>query len=80
MAYSGSAAVLAFLPFSKFSFKEYAVLVVVAHTFNPSLREAETDRRISDFEVSLVCRGSSRTAKATQRNPVWRERERRMNK
>jgi hypothetical protein len=28
-------------------------------------------RRISEFEVSLVYRVSSRTARATQRNPVW---------
>ena len=27
-------------------------------------------RRISEFEASLVCRVSSRTARATQRNPV----------
>jgi hypothetical protein len=27
-------------------------------------------RRISEFEASLVYRGSSRTARATQRNPV----------
>jgi hypothetical protein len=30
------------------------------------------DRRISEFEASLVYRVSSRTAKATQRNPVWK--------
>jgi hypothetical protein len=37
----------------------------VAHAFNPSTWEA--DRRISEFEASLVYRMSSR---ATQRNPV----------
>jgi hypothetical protein len=33
-------------------------------------------RGISGFKVSLVYRVSSRTARATQRNPVKRERER----
>jgi hypothetical protein len=40
---------------------------MVAHTFNPSTREAE--RRISEFEANLVYKVSSRTARATQRNP-----------
>jgi hypothetical protein len=39
----------------------------VAHAFNPRGR----GRRISEFEASLVYRvSSSRTARATQRNPV----------
>jgi hypothetical protein len=29
-------------------------------------------RQISEFKVSLVYRVSSRTARATQRNPVWK--------
>jgi hypothetical protein len=29
-------------------------------------------RRISEFQDSLVYRVSSRTARATQRNPVWK--------
>ena len=29
-------------------------------------------RQISEFEASLVYRLSSRTARATQRNPVWK--------
>jgi hypothetical protein len=37
---------------------------VVTHTFNPSTRQ------ISEFEASLVYRVSSRTARATQTNPV----------
>jgi hypothetical protein len=45
---------------------------VVAHTFNPSTREAEAGR-ISEFEASLVYRVSSRTARATQRNPVLKQ-------
>jgi hypothetical protein len=40
---------------------------VVAHTFN--LLEGR-GRRISEFEARLVYRVSSRTARATQRNPV----------
>jgi hypothetical protein len=35
----------------------------------PTLRR-EGGRQISEFEASLVHRGSSRTARATQRNPV----------
>jgi hypothetical protein len=31
------------------------------------------DRRISEFKASLVYRVSSRTARATQRNPVWKK-------
>jgi hypothetical protein len=30
-------------------------------------------RRISEFKASLVYRVSSRTARATQRNPVWKK-------
>ena len=36
------------------------------------------DRQISEFKASLVCRVSSRAARATQRNPVSeREKEKR---
>jgi hypothetical protein len=42
---------------------------VMAHTFNPSTWEAEAGE-ISEFKASLVYRVSSRTARATQRNPV----------
>jgi hypothetical protein len=42
---------------------------VVAHAFDPSTREAEASRFL-EFEASLVYRVSSRTARATQRNPV----------
>jgi hypothetical protein len=41
---------------------------VVALVFNPSTLEAEAGR--SEFEASLVYRVTSRTARATQRNPV----------
>ena len=41
----------------------------VAHTFNPSTQEAEAGRSPS-LVPSLVYRVSSRTARATQRNPV----------
>jgi hypothetical protein len=43
--------------------------VVVAHAFNPS-NSGGRGRLISEFEASLVYRESSRTARATQRNPV----------
>jgi hypothetical protein len=39
---------------------------IVAYSFNPSTQEAEA----SEFEVSLVYRVSSKTARAIQRNPV----------
>ena len=41
---------------------------MVAHAFNPSTWEAEADR--SEFKAILVYRVSSRTARATLRNPV----------
>ena len=40
--------------------------------FNPSIWEAEAGR-FFEFEASLVYRVSSRTARATQRNPVWKK-------
>jgi hypothetical protein len=44
---------------------------VVEHAFNPSTREAEAEAGgFLSFEASLVYRVSSRTARATQRNPV----------
>jgi hypothetical protein len=43
---------------------------VVAHAFNPSTWEAEAGRQVSEFEASLVYKVSSRTTRATQRNPV----------
>jgi hypothetical protein len=51
---------------------------VVAHAFNPSTREAEASGKQasgfqSSFEASLVYIVSSRTARATQRNPVWKK-------
>jgi hypothetical protein len=48
------------------------VLGVVVHAFNPS-----RGRRISEFEASLVYRVSSRTARATQRNPVLKKKKKR---
>jgi hypothetical protein len=42
---------------------------VVAHAFNPCTGGGR-GRWISEFEASLVYRVSSRTAKATQKNPV----------
>jgi hypothetical protein len=45
----------------------------VAHTFNPST--GGRGRQISEFEASLVYKVSSRTAKATQRNPVLKNKQ-----
>ena len=42
---------------------------ILAHIFNPSTWEA-AGKWISEFEASLVYKVSSRTAGATQRNPV----------
>jgi hypothetical protein len=44
---------------------------MVVRAFNPSTRE--TGRQISEFQDSLVCKVSSRTARAIQRNPVLKE-------
>jgi hypothetical protein len=44
---------------------------VVAHALNPSTWEAEAGG--FEFETSLVYRVSSRTARATQRNPVLKQ-------
>ena len=42
---------------------------MVGHAFNPSIgRQRQAD--LCEFEASLVYRASSRTARATQRNPV----------
>jgi hypothetical protein len=38
------------------------------------------DRQISEFEASLVYRVSSTTARATQRNPVWKNKNKTKNK
>jgi hypothetical protein len=40
------------------------------HFCNPSIREAEAGGSLSQSKASLVYRVSSRTARATQRNPV----------
>jgi hypothetical protein len=53
--------------------KKVECRAVVAHAFNPSTWEAEAGEFLSsrsELEVSLVYRVSSRTARATQRNPV----------
>jgi hypothetical protein len=44
-------------------------LVVVVHTFKSSMWEAETGASLCEFEASLFYRMSSRTARATQRDP-----------
>jgi hypothetical protein len=47
---------------------------VVAHAFNPSTWEAEAGGSL-EFEASLVYRVSSRTTRATQRNPVSKKKK-----
>ena len=49
----------------------------MAHAFNPSTWETEAGR-IAEFETSLVCTVSSRTAKAIQRNPVSEKKKKRL--
>jgi hypothetical protein len=51
----------------------------VAYAFNPS-NLGDKGRRISEFEASLVYRVSSRTAKATQRNPVLKNQKKKKKK
>jgi hypothetical protein len=52
---------------------------VVVHAFNPTTWEAEgRGRRISEFEANLVYRVSSRTARATQRNPDLKKKKKNM--
>ena len=41
---------------------------VVAHAFNPALRR-QRQEDLCEFEASLYYRASSRTARATQKNP-----------
>jgi hypothetical protein len=43
---------------------------MVVHAFDPS-----RGRQISEFEASLVYRVSSRTARATQRNPIFKKKK-----
>jgi hypothetical protein len=49
---------------------------VVAHAFNPSTWKAEgRGRQISEFKASLVYRVSSRTARATLKNPISKSKQ-----
>jgi hypothetical protein len=52
---------------------------VVAHAFNHSTWEAEAGGFLS-FQASLVYRVSSRRARATQRNPVSKNKKTKQNK
>jgi hypothetical protein len=54
--------------------KAYFGQAVVAQAFNPSTWEAEAGG--FEFKASLVYRVSSRTARATQRNPVSKKTKR----
>ena len=51
----------------------------MAHTCNPSTLRGR-GKRISEFEASLVYKGSSGTARATQRNPVSGKKKRKEKK
>jgi hypothetical protein len=51
----------------------------VEHAFNPSTCKAEAGRSL-EFKASLVYRVSSRTARATQRNPVSKNKDKQTNK
>ena len=53
------------MPLQVTDIKNKASWAVVVHTCNPSTWEAEAGR-----SLGLVYRGSSRTARATQRHPV----------
>jgi hypothetical protein len=48
---------------------------MVAHAFNPSTRVW-----ISEFEASLVYKVNFRTARAIQRNPVWKTQKKKKKK
>jgi len=47
----------------------YSKLLIVVHTFNPSTWESKASE-LCEFKASLVYIVSSKTARATQRNPV----------
>jgi hypothetical protein len=55
--------------------KELKCQAVVAHAFNPSQHLGGRGRWIYEFEASLVCKVSSRTARAIQRNPVLKKKK-----
>jgi hypothetical protein len=63
---------------TQFSLKSIISTGVVAHTFNPSTREAEAGGLLN-LRPGLVYRVSSRTARAIQRNPVWGKKKKEYN-
>ena len=60
--------------YSLYWYKTLRGQAMVAHACNPSTLGGR-GRQISEFEVSLVCRVSSRTARAIQRNPVLKKKQ-----
>ena len=50
------------------------------HTFTITLEKGSGGRWISEFEASLVYRVSSKTARATQRNPVSKKKQKKKRK
>ena len=47
---------------------------MVVHAFNPRTQEGR-GRQISEFKANLVYKVSFRTARATQRNPVSKKKQ-----
>jgi hypothetical protein len=47
----------------------------LVHTFSFNNWEAKRSRSISEFEASLVYKVSSRTARATERNPLFKNKK-----
>jgi hypothetical protein len=66
---------------NKEKLKTFPLPDVVAHAFNPSMGGGgRRGRQISEFEASLVYKVSSRTARATKRNPVSKNKTNKTNK
>ena len=64
-------ALLLYLGHSGDPFIKYFSQALVRHAFN--LSTGGRGRSISELEASLVYRVSSKTARATQRNPAWKK-------
>jgi hypothetical protein len=52
----------------------------MVHTFNPSTREAEAGGFLSSRPAWSIYKVSSRTARATQRNPVLKNQKKKKKK
>jgi hypothetical protein len=47
---------------------------MVAHTFNPALRR-QSQANVCEFDASLIYKGSSRTARATERELISKNKQ-----